>query len=67
MSRKIKEVHEYRDDYRKLKKQVKRHVCRASHTDRKHLKKKDRFDERECADKLYQRCSDEEITSAKRR
>ena len=67
MSRKIKEVREYRDDYRELKKQAKRHVCRASCTDREHLKKKDRLDERGCANKLYQRRSDEEMTSARRR
>ena len=46
---------------------LKKHVCRASRTSRKHLKKKNRFDERECANKLYQRRSDEEMTSAKRR
>ena len=40
MSRKIKKVHEYRNDYRESKKQVKKHVCRASRTDREHLKKK---------------------------
>ena len=67
MSRKIKETREYRDDYRESKKQIKRHVCRASRTNRKHLKKKDRFDERGCADKLYQRRSDKEMTFAKRR
>ena len=67
MSRKIKKVREYCDDYRELKKQIKKHVCRASRTDRKHLKKKDRFDERKCADKLYQRRFDEEMTSARRR
>ena len=66
MNQKIRKTHEYRDDYRKLKEQVKRHVCRASSTDREYLKKKNRFDKRECADKLYQRCSDEEIMSAKR-
>ena len=54
MSRKIKEAREYRDDYRELKKQIKKHVCRVSRIDRKHLKKKDRLDERKCADKLYQ-------------
>ena len=39
MSRKTKEVREYCNDYRGLKKQVKKHVCRASRTDREHLKK----------------------------
>ena len=67
MSRKIKKIREYCDDYRESKKQVKKHVCRVSRTDRKHLKKKNRLDERECADKLYQRRLDEEMTSAKRR
>ena len=67
MSRKTKRAREYRDDYRESKKQVKRHVCRASYTDRKHLKKKNRFDERKCADKLYQRRSDEKMTLARRR
>ena len=67
MNRKIKEVREYRDDYRESKEQVKKHVCRASRTDRKHLKKKNRFDERKCADKLYQRRLDEKMTSARRR
>ena len=67
MNRKTKEVREYRGGYRESKKQVKKHVCRVSRTDRKHLKKKDRLDERKCADKLYQRCSDEKMTSARRR
>ena len=67
MNRKIKEVREYRDDYRGSKEQIKKHVCRASRTDREHLKKKDRFDERECADKLYQCRSDKKMTSARRR
>ena len=66
MNRKTKKTRKYRDDYRGPKRQVKKHVCRASHTDRKHLKKKDRLDERRCVDKLYQRRSDEEMTSAKR-
>ena len=52
MSRKIKKAREYRDGYRESKKQVKRHMYRISRTDRKHLKK-DRLDERKCADKLY--------------
>ena len=67
MNRKIKEIRKYRDDYRGLKRQVKRHVYRASRTDRKHLKKKDRLDERECTDKLYQQRFDEEMTFARRR
>ena len=67
MNRKTKEIREYRDDYRGPKEQAKKHVCRASRTNREHLKKKNRLDERECADKLYQRCSDEEMTSARRR
>ena len=66
MNRKIKGAREYDDDYRESKEQVKKHVCRASHTDREHLKKKNRFDERECADKLYQRRSDEKMMSARR-
>ena len=66
MNRKIKKVREYRDDYRKSKKQIKKHVCRDSCTDREHLKKKNRFDERGCVDKLYQQRFDEEITSARR-
>ena len=41
-------------------------MCRASRTNRKHLKKKNHFDERRCANKLYQRHFDEEITSARR-
>ena len=67
MNRKIKRVREYRDDYRESKKQIKKHVCRASRTDRKHLKKKNRLDERECADKLYQQRFDEKMMSARRR
>ena len=67
MSRKIKKIREYHDDYRGPKRQAKRHICRASRTDREHLKKKDRFDERKCADKLYQQCFDKKITSARRR
>ena len=67
MNRKIKRVREYRDDYRESKKQIKKHVCRASRTDRKHLKKKNRLDERECADKLYQRRSDKKMTFARHR
>ena len=39
MSRKIKKAREYRDDYRESKRQVKKHVYRASRTGRKHLKK----------------------------
>ena len=38
-----------------------------SRTNRKHLKKKNRFDERECADKLYQRRFNEKIIFAKHR
>ena len=53
MSRKIKRVREYRDGYLESKKQIKKHVCRVSHTDREHLKKKNCFNERECANKLY--------------
>ena len=45
MNRKIKKAREYRDNYRESKRQVKRHVYRVSRTDRKHLKKKNRFDE----------------------
>ena len=67
MNRKIKKIREYRDDYRELKKQIKKHVYRTSRTDRKHLKKKNRFDERKGVNKLYQQCSDEKIMSARRR
>ena len=67
MNRKIKKAREYRDGYRGPKKQVKRHVCRVSRTDRKHLKKKNRLDERECADKLYQRRFNEKMTFTRRR
>ena len=38
-----------------------------SYTDWEHLKKKDRFNKQECANKLYQRYSDEEMKSARRR
>ena len=67
MSRKIKKTCEYRDNYRESKKQVKKHMCRASYTDRKYLKKKNCLDERRCADKLYQRRFDEEMTFVKYR
>ena len=67
MNRKIKKIREYRNDYRESKKQVKKHVCQTSHTDRKHLKKKDRLDERRCADELYQRRFDEKMTFARHR
>ena len=67
MNRKIKKVREYCDDYRESKRQIKRHECRASHTGRKHLKKKNCFDERKYVNKLYQRRFDEEMTSARRR
>ena len=65
MNRKIKRVREYRDDYRESKKQIKQYMCRISRTARKHLKKKDRFDERKCANKLYQQRFDEKMTSAR--
>ena len=67
MNRKIKKIREYRDDYRGSKRQVKKHMCRTLYTNRKHLKKKNRFDERECANKLYQRRFDEKMMSARRR
>ena len=67
MNRKIKKVREYCNNYRGSKEQVKRHVCRTSYTDRKHLKKKNRFNERKCADKLYQQRFNKAITFAKRR
>ena len=41
-------------------------MYRVSCTDRKYLRKKNRFDERECADKLYQRRFDEKMMFAKR-
>ena len=53
MSQKIKKTREYRNDYRESKKQIKRHVYRVSRIDRKYLKKKYRFDERNYVDKLY--------------
>ena len=43
MNRKFKKVREYRDCYRELNEQIKKHVCRTSYINRKHLKKKDRF------------------------
>ena len=52
MSRKIKEIREYRDDYHKSKKQIKRYMYRILYTYREHLRKK-RLDERKCVDKLY--------------
>ena len=67
MSRKIKKIREYYNDYRESKKQVKRHVYRVSRTDRKHLKKKDRFDEQKCANKLYQQRFDKKMIFAKHR
>ena len=42
-------------------------MCRASCTGREHLKKKNRLDERKCADKLYQRRFDKKMTFAKHR
>ena len=54
MSQKIKKIREYCDDYRESKKQIKKHVYRTSYTDRKYLKKKNHFNKRRCADKLYQ-------------
>ena len=65
MNRKIKETRENHDDYRESKKQIKKHIYRTSYTDRKHLKKKDRFNERKCANKLYQRRLNEKMTSAR--
>ena len=67
MNRKIKKVREYRDDYRELKRQITRYVCRVSCTDRKHLKKKNRLDERRCAEKLYQRRFNKKMTFTKHR
>ena len=40
MNQKIKRTREYRNCYRESKEQIKKHVCRASYTDRKYLKKK---------------------------
>ena len=54
MNRKIKKTRKYYDDYRESKKQIKKYIYRVSYTDREHLKKKNRLDERKCADKLYQ-------------
>ena len=54
MNRKIKKICEYCDIYHKSKRQIKKHMYRASRTDREHLKKKIYFDERKCANKLYQ-------------
>ena len=60
-SQKIRKVREYRDCYRKSKKQVKKHVCRILYTNRKHLKKKNRLDKRKCINKLHQRRIDEKM------
>ena len=65
MSRKIKKVREYRDDYRELKKQAKKYIYRVSRTDREHLKKENCFNERRCANKLYQRRFNEKMMFAK--
>ena len=65
MNRKIKEIRKYRDDYRELKKQIKRHMCRALYIDRKYLKKKNRFNKRKYTDKLYQQRFNEKIISAR--
>ena len=65
MNRKIRKVCEYRDYYCKSKKQVKNSMYETSYTDRKHLKKKNRFEERRCADKLYQRHFTRDITLTK--
>ena len=65
MSRKIKRVREYHDCYRESKEQVKKHVCRTSYISRKHLKKKNRFNERKCTNKLHQRHFNKKITIAK--
>ena len=67
MNRKIKKAREYCNDYRESKKQAKKHMCRVSRTDREHLKKKNCFDKRGYADKMYQQCFNEKITSAKHR
>ena len=67
MHRKIKKIREYHDDYRESKRQIKKHVYRILYIDRKHLKKKNRFNKREYTNKLYQQCFNEKMTSAKRR
>ena len=67
MSPKIKKACEYCDDYRRSKRQVKKHMYRVLRTDREYLKKKNCFNERKCADKLYQRRFNKKITFAKRR
>ena len=53
MNRKIKKAREYRDDYCESKKQIKKYIYQASCINREYLKKKNRFDERKCIDKLY--------------
>ena len=40
-------------------------MCRTSYTDRKHLKKKNRFNKRKCINKLHQRCFNEKMTITK--
>ena len=67
MNRKIKETREYRDDYRESKRQIKKHSCRVSCTNQEYLKKKNHFNERECANKLYQRRFNEKMTFTKHR
>ena len=66
MNRKIKRICKYCDDYDELKKQIKKYVYRVLYIDRKHLKKKNCFNERECADKLYQQRFNTKISFAKR-
>ena len=40
-------------------------MCRASYINRKHLKKKDRFDKRRCTNKLHQQHINEKMTILK--
>ena len=63
--RKIKKTCKYRDYYRELKEQAEKHMCRVLYINRKHLKKKNHFDERKCTNKLHQRRFNEKITIAK--
>ena len=65
MNRKIKRTREYRDYYRKSKEQAKKHVCRISYINQKHLKKKNRFNERKYINKLHQRRLNKKITIIK--
>ena len=65
MNRNFEKVRKYYDDYDELKDQVKKHVYRILYTDREHLKKKNCFNERRCANKLYQQHFDKKMIFAR--